>query len=48
MPDLLHGLGEKEKAHAVDALRHYLVSLTPPLGNWAVTIGSASEGKKLY
>ena len=48
MPDLLHGLGEKEKSHAVDALRHYLVSLTPPLSNWAVTIGRANEGKKFY
>jgi len=48
MPDLLHGFAGKDKAHTVDALRHYLVSLSPPLGNWAVTIGRASEGKKLY
>ena len=48
MPDLLHGLTGKEKAHAVDALRHYLVSLAPPLGNTEVTIGRASAGKKLY
>jgi len=48
MPDLLHGLDQKDKAHAVEALRHYLVSLTPPLGNRAVFIGDANKGKKLY
>ena len=46
MPDLLHGLDQKDKAHAVEALRHYLVSLTPPLGNRAVFIGDANKGKK--
>ena len=45
MPDLLHDLDQKDKAHAVDVLRHYLVPLNPTLGNWAVTIGHASEGK---
>jgi len=48
MPDLLHGLDQKDKAHAVDALRHYLMSLTPPLGEQAVFIGDPNKGKKLY
>jgi mono/diheme cytochrome c family protein len=48
MPDLLHGLDQKAKAHAIDALRHYLVSLTPPLGEQAVFIGDSNKGKKLY
>ena len=48
MPDLLHGLDQKAKAHAVDALRHYLMSLTPPLGEQAVFIGDPNKGKKLY
>ena len=48
MPDLLHGLDKKDKANVVEALRHYLVSLTPPLGNRAVLIGDANKGKKLY
>ncbi len=48
MPDLLHGFAGKDKARVVDALRQYLVSLTPPLGNTEVTIGRASEGRKLY
>jgi len=48
MPDLLHGLNQKKKAHVVDALLHYLVSLTPPLINLAVFNGDANIGKKLY
>ena len=48
MPDLLHGLDQKDKARAVEALRHYLVSLTPPLVNLAVFNGDANIGKKLY
>ena len=28
MPDLLHGLDQKDKAHAVNALCHYLVSVS--------------------
>ena len=46
MPDLLHGLDKKDKANVVEALRHYLASLTPPLGNRAVLIGDANKGKK--
>jgi len=48
MPDLLHGLDQKDKARAVEALRHYLVSLTPPLVNLTVFNGDANIGKKLY
>ena len=48
MPDLLHGLDQKDKARAVEALRHYLVSLTPPLVNLAEFNGDANIGKKLY
>jgi len=48
MPDLLHGLDQKDKAHTVDALRHYLMSLTPQLGKQAVFIGEPNKGKKLY
>jgi len=48
MPDLLHGLDQKDKAHAVNALCHYLVSLTPPLENLEVLIGDLNKGKKLY
>jgi len=48
MPDLLHGLDQKDKEHIVDALCHYLVSLTPPLENLEVLIGDINKGKKLY
>ena len=29
MPDVLHGLGEKDRAPAAEALTHYLISLEP-------------------
>jgi len=48
MPDLLHGLNQNDKAHAVESLRHYLLSLTPPLVNLAVFNGDANIGKKIY
>ena len=48
MPDLLHGMAKNEKARAVDALRHYLVSITKPLAPEAAIIGRVAEGKKLF
>ena len=48
MPDLLHGLDKKNKAHAVNALQHYLVSLTSPLNVKSISPGNPSKGKKLY
>jgi mono/diheme cytochrome c family protein len=48
MPDLLHGLDQQDKAHAINALCHYLVSLAPPLENQEVIIGELNKGKKLY
>ena len=48
MPDLLHGMAKNEKARAVDALRHYLVSISKPLAPEAAMIGRVAEGKRLF
>ena len=48
MPDLLHGLDADKKFEAVEALSHYLMTLSPrPVTEKAMT-GTLSEGKKLY
>ena len=48
MPDLLHSLDAKKKSEAVEALRHYLMTLSPSNGSEAAMIGNPVEGKKLY
>ncbi len=48
MPDLLHGLNQNDKAHTVESLRHYLLSLTPPKVHLTVFNGNTNAGKKLY
>ena len=48
MPNLLHGLNQNEKAHTIESLRHYLLSLTPPMVNLTIFNGNANAGKKLY
>ncbi|MBC8325266.1 MAG: c-type cytochrome [Verrucomicrobia subdivision 3 bacterium] len=48
MPDLLHGLDKENKPQAVDALRHYLVTLNPVTGPEAAMIGDGHKGKQLY
>ena len=48
MPDLLHGLDKDAKNKAVEALRHYLMSISPATGPEAAMIGNGAEGKKLY
>ena len=48
MPDLLHGLDKDAKSEAVEALRHYLMTISPATGPEAAMIGSGAEGKKLY
>ena len=48
MPDLLHSLDAKKKSEAVEALRHYLMTLSPSNGPEAAMIGNPVEGKKLY
>ena len=48
MPDMLHGLDADKKFEAVEALSHYLMTLSPgPVTEKAMT-GTLSEGKKLY
>jgi len=48
MPDLLHGLDKDNKSQAVEALRHYLVTLNPATGPEAAMIGNGPKGKQLY
>ena len=48
MPDLLHGLDKDAKNEAVEALRHYLMTISPATGPEAAMIGNGAEGKKLY
>src|SRR4051812_3644401 len=50
MPDLLHGLSQQERAAAVEALTHYLISRQPeergaPAGASAATV---AMGSRLY
>ena len=48
MPDLLHSLDAEKKSETVEALRHYLMTLSPGTAREAAMIGSSVEGKKLY
>ena len=48
MPDLLHGLDKDAKNEAVEALRHFLVTISPATGPEAAMIGNSVDGKKLY
>ena len=48
MPDLLHGIDQQDKPRKVDALLHYLMSLTPRLIEQDEFIGDPDKGKKLY
>lgn len=48
MPDLLHGLDKDAKNEAVEALRHYLMTISPATGPEAAMIDNGAEGKKLY
>ncbi|MBK28263.1 MAG: hypothetical protein CMO77_05470, partial [Verrucomicrobiales bacterium] len=48
MPDLLHSLDDEKKSEAVEALRHYLMTLSPGTDPEAAMIGNPVEGKKLY
>jgi len=48
MPDLLHSLDADKKSEAVEALRHYLMTMSPGTAPEAAMIGSPVEGKKLY
>ena len=48
MPDLLHSLDAEKKSETVEALRHYLMTLSPGTAPEAAMIGSPVEGKKLY
>jgi len=48
MPDLLHGLDKNAKDKAVEALRHYLMTISPVTGPEAAMIGNRTKGKKLY
>ena len=45
MPNLLHGLNQNDKAHTIESLRHYLLSLTPPMVNLTIFNGNANAGK---
>ena len=48
MPDLLHGLDQKNRTHTVEALQHYLVSLIPSFKEKTVSNGDPNKGKELY
>ena len=48
MPDLLHGLDQKNRTHTVEALQHYLVSLIPLFKEKTVSNGDPNKGKELY
>ena len=48
MPDLLHGLDSDKKSEAVEALSHYLMSLSPSVSSETAMTGDSDEGKKLY
>lgn len=48
MPDLLHGLEADKKSEAVEALIHYLMTLSPGAVLEPAMIGKPADGKKLY